>query len=569
VAPGVALAWARPLTLAVFVLPIGAGLLGTLLPAFGYLPAAGGLQFSLKPWEELFAQPGFMSSLWLTLRTGFGATLLAVLLAFGFGAWIHHRPWGARIGALLAPVLSMPHAALAIGFAFFVAPSGWLVRWISPGVTGWELPPDISTVGHPSGWPLVACLLLKEVPYLMLMTLGALNQVQAHAQVRAARVLGYPPVLAYIKVVLPQLYIQLRLPILAVMAFSLSVVDVAIVLGPSHPPTLAVQAVRWFSAPEVSKYFPASALAVLIATIVLAVLALWLLAEKALKPWGRGWIERGARRSPLMLGTVWASAVVGVLYAATLLSMLGLLLWSFAQQWRFPEAWPSAMSVQNWSRQLTSLADPVSTTLIVAISSTLIALLLTMACLEFESLGTRRRVSAQKPSDGALNLLYLPLIVPQIAFVFGAQVLLVQLGWDGNMLAVVAAHLVFVLPYLFLSLADPWRKFDQRYTRTSLSLGVKPLTSFVAVKLPILLRPILIACAIAFAVSVGLYLPTLFAGAGRISTLTTEALTLAAGADRRVIAVWAVLQALLPLIVFWLASGLPRIVYRRRKGLQV
>ena len=42
-----------------------------------------------------------------------------------------------------------------------------------------------------------------------------------------------------------------------------------------------------------------------------------------------------------------------------------------------------------------------------------------------------------------------------------------------------------------------------------------------------LLRPLLIALAVGFAVSVAQYLPTLFAGGGRFSTLTTEALSLA------------------------------------------
>ena len=96
------------------------------------------------------------------------------------------------------------------------------------------------------------------------------------------------------------------------------------------------------------------------------------------------------------------------------------------------------------------------------------------------------------------------------------------------------AHLVFVLPYLFLSLADPWRALDPRYARTAASLGASPVARLLGVKLPLLLRPVLIACAVAFAVSVGQYLPTLFAGNGRVATLTTEAVTLAAGADRRV-----------------------------------
>ena len=46
------------LTLALFLAPIGAGLVGTWLPAFGYLPALGGEALSLEPWRALFAYPG-------------------------------------------------------------------------------------------------------------------------------------------------------------------------------------------------------------------------------------------------------------------------------------------------------------------------------------------------------------------------------------------------------------------------------------------------------------------------------------------------------------------------------
>jgi putative thiamine transport system permease protein len=66
---------------------------------------------------------------------------------------------------------------------------------------------------------------------------------------------------------------------------------------------------------------------------------------------------------------------------------------------------------------------------------------------------------------------------------------------------------------------------------------------------------------------VGLYLPTLFAGSGRVATLTTEAVTLASGEDRRVTAVWALLQALLPLIAFAGATALPRLLFAHRRGL--
>ncbi|HKO08309.1 MAG TPA: ABC transporter permease, partial [Alphaproteobacteria bacterium] len=144
---------------------------------------------------------------------------------------------------------------------------------------------------------------------------------------------------------------------------------------------------------------------------------------------------------------------------------------------------------------------------------------------------------------------------------------LLRLGLDGSFLAVVWSHVLFVLPYVFLSLADPWRALDPRYARTAACLGASPAKVFLRVKLPMLLRPLLIAAAVGFAVSVGQYLPTLFAGAGRLSTLTTVAVTLAAGADRRVIGVYVFLQSLLPLVVYGLALLLPAAIYANRRGL--
>jgi putative thiamine transport system permease protein len=196
---------------------------------------------------------------------------------------------------------------------------------------------------------------------------------------------------------------------------------------------------------------------------------------------------------------------------------------------------------------MSALAAPFWTTLATGVVSTLVALVLVVACLENEA-RMRRRAGTR-----VLWLLYVPLLVPQIAFLFGAQVLLVRAGLDGTLAAVVWAHLVFVLPYLFLSLCDPWRALDPRYARSAASLGASPLRVLVAVKIPLLARPLLVACAVAFAVSVAQYLPTVFAGNGLVATLTTEAVTLASGADRRVVGAYATIQALLPMAAFAIA----------------
>ena len=549
------------LTVAAFLLPIVAGLIGTLLPAFGYLPAIGGRALGIEPWRRLFSYPGITTSIITTVATGFAATFISLVLALAFCGVAFGRTWARRIGGFVAPVLSTPHAAIAIGIAFLIAPSGWIARAISPWLTGGTTPPDISTVGDRTGWPLILCLVVKETPYLVLMIVGALHQVPAQGCMRVARSLGYGALVTWAKVIVPQIYPQIRLPIYAVLAFSLSVVDVALIVGPGNPPPLAVLAVRWFADPDIGRYFAAAAAASLQLAVVFVAIAIWRVAELMTKVSGRRWIARGRRESFIAPAARVAFGLTIGLWTLAIIAVMGMALWSIATQWRFPDALPSGWTLASWSRELASLAASVWTTLVVALAATALALVLVLGCLENE---TRIRHIA---GNRVLWLLYVPLLVPQIAFLFGVQVLLVGAGIDGTLGAVVATHLVFVLPYVFLSLADPWRSLDPRYPRAAASLGASASRVFWRIRLPLLMHATLIAAAIGFAVSVGQYLPTIFAGSGRVATLTTDAVTLASGADRRVIGAYAILQAALPLLVYGAAVAIPAWRFRHHRAM--
>ena len=194
----------------------------------------------------------------------------------------------------------------------------------------------------------------------------------------------------------------------------------------------------------------------------------------------------------------------------------------------------------------------------IALASTAIAVALVVACLESE---------ARSNHPGALETaLFLPLLVPQIAFLPGLQTLFLSVGSRNGVWPVILAHLVFVLPYVYLSLRDPWRAWDDRAGRTAASLGAGPWSVLWRVRLPMLLMPLATAAAVGFAVSVGQYLPTLLIGGGRITTLTTEAVALASGGDRRVIGVYALTQTAAALLPFAFAVAVPRLVYRNRSG---
>jgi putative thiamine transport system permease protein len=121
---------------------------------------------------------------------------------------------------------------------------------------------------------------------------------------------------------------------------------------------------------------------------------------------------------------------------------------------------------------------------------------------------------------------------------------------------------------VFLSLSGPWRAFDPRYSAVAASLGASPAMIFWRVRLPMLARASLVAAAVGFAVSVGQYLPTLLIGAGRWPTLTTEAVALASGGDRRLIGIYALLQLLLPFLGFLMATLIPAMVFANRRDMR-
>jgi putative thiamine transport system permease protein len=549
---------------ALILLPIGAGLAATLLPAFGWLPALGGTELGFESWRQLFGAPGIGGAIRLTLFTGILSSVFSLATALLFCAAAYRTRAFRRAQLLLAPLLAIPHAAMAIGVAFLIAPSGWILRWVSPGFTGWQRPPDIALVQDPAGLALILGLVVKETPFLILTIIAALAPLRHREAMASAETLGYGRIAAWFKVVLPQLAPQIRLPILAVLAYSMSNVDVALILGPNNPPTLAALLVLWFGDRDVTRYFMVAAGATLLLLLVLVVLATALVAEKLIARYGVVWITRGARGLAFDRCATPLRSVFDALLAVAVLAILGLALWSLAATWRFPDALPSAWSLATWTRGDAAFREPLVNTLVLAAASTAVALVLAVLVLEaWDSDGSPRGHARWH------RLVYLPLVVPQVAFLFGLQVIFVVANLDGTWLALLLAHLIFVLPYVLLALADPWRRLDRRYARSAASLGASRWRIVWRIKVPILLRATLVAVAFGIAVSVGQYLPTLFAGAGQVATLTTEAVTLSSGGDRRVLAAHALMQALVPLLAYGLALVVPALVHRRRAALGV
>lgn len=545
------------LTLLLLIGPVMAGLAGTIMPVF-----AAASPHDPSPFQALWAWQGLPCAIRLSLITGLVSTLLSLAIAVLVVATLLGSRAFFALSHLLSPLLAVPHAAAALGLAFLIAPSGWIMRVISPWATGWTIPPDLLILNDPAGLALIMGLVVKEVPFLLLMTLAALPQTDAHRRLTVAASLGYGQVWGFMLAVLPVLYRQLRLPVYAVLAYAMTAVEMAMILGPSLPPTLSVQITHWMMEPSFAHRGIAAAATVVQMGLVLVTLAAFIITEGLAKialiaAAGAGHRMRGPDAGLRKLALGLGGAITLLLCAA----LATLALWSVAGLWPFPNTMPDTLTLRTWVQAGPDLASTAAQTLGIAALSTAIALTLVLACLEAE------HRFALIPGQWSLWLLYLPLLVPQIAFLPGLQAFALRAGVSGTTISVSACHIVFVLPYVFLSLSAPFRAWDQRHATAAAALGAAPGRVFWQVRLPMLLPAVLTATALGFAVSIGQYLPSLLIGGGRIETLTTEAVALSSGGNRRIIGAYGLLQTLLPGIGFALALALPRLVYRHRRAM--
>lgn len=520
------------------------------LPLLATAALALGALFDANAWRALAQDPQWARAMGLSLWTGLASTTLAwwatrALLAQAF---VQQRL--ARLLRGLPAMLATPHAAFAIGLAFLLAPSGWLLRALSPGLTGFEFPPPWPTTQDPWGLGLIVALALKEIPFLLWTAATQLQRDDVRQRWQAehalAQTLGYSPRRAFDHVVWPQLAPRLFGPLVAVLAYGLTVVDMALVIGPASPPTLAVLAWQWLQDADLATNAQGAAAGGVLALAVGASVLLWrLLQTLATQRVCQGSGARGRPRP--VTGPAWGTALLVAVYAAVLLALA---VGSVAGVWPFPALWPETLTSQAWASVWASRGT-VLTTLSLAAASAALALAWSVAWLE----------SAPRRWDTALRpLLYAPLVLPAVLWVVGLYSLALWLRIEGRWPALLLAHTLMALPYVLLALAPAYTGFDPRYRAISDSLGRSRAHFLLRIKWPLLRRALAASAAVGFAVSVAQYLPTLYLGAGRWATVTTEAVNHAAGAQRSLTSAYAGLQWLLPVLGFALAAwvGRPR-----------
>ncbi len=508
------------------------------------------LAFILPDFTDFAAFRAFLShpQVWGATKLTFATAIISTALSLIFAIIIvmaNHRRFMRETGAYLAT----PHLALAVGLGFLIAPTGLIAR-ILGAIFGWSEPPQWVTVQDPYGAALVAALVLKEAPFLVWALASLLNRddlkQQFQGQMKVARSLGHSTFSVWIAVLLPQLVPRIIWPLIAVFTYGATVVDMALVIGPTQPPVLAN--LIWTDLNDAETAMNARGAAGVIALSFMILILLWVvwLIARLGGPLRRRFFlgYPGARNFEKSLSGLLTAILRGV-YS---LALLFLLVWSISSLYSYPDVIPHKISLKSWE-SLLSDPRPFTTSLALAIATSITATASIIAWLESQPEARDRYI---------LIICGAALVIPTMVLGLGQYRLFLKFGLTGTATALFLAHILPVMAYVFVMLQSPYRSFDKRWQATAQGLHSTRTQFLTQIKWPMLKAPILSATAIGFAVSIAQYVPAQLAAAGRFSTLPMEAVTLSAGGNRSLIAVYALALMLLPLLAFFLAARLGR-----------
>ncbi len=487
------------------------------------LPAAGelvGAARSPAHWRALFADPQLGQALAATLVSTLLSVGGALLIALTIVAALWPSARWRRLASRLPLLLAVPHLALATAALLLFAEGGWL----------WQQLPFLTPPVDRYGIGLGLTMALKESAFVLWVIYGLLGEKRLADQATALKSLGYGRWQCLRWLVLPALLPALGMVLLATTAWSLSAVDVALVLGPGNPPTLAVLAWQWLSQGDELQ----QAKGALASLLLMAILG-----GLALVAWG-GWrLQRQYQPDLRGVRHPHPHALPGRLLAA-LLPLSGLL---------------GALLLAGLARSAPPQMDALGNSLGLALAACALG---AAVCLLWLACGPAR-------GDGWV---WLPLVLPALPLADGQYRLALYAWLDGDWWTVLWGHLLWVVPWMLFILRPAWRQRDPRLTVVARTLGWGSTRIFWLLTLPSLTRPLLTALAVGFSVSIAQYLPTLWLGAGRIPTLTSQAVALSSGGEAQTLAAQALWQLLLPAVCFTLTALLAWLAGRYRRGLR-
>jgi putative spermidine/putrescine transport system permease protein len=225
------------------------GIVLGLLQSFGYFKAIGLTDFTLKYYREVLLDSNFLSSLKFSLYTATVSSVIAVILGVLLAYSIVQMKGKKETIELLYRVpIAVPHIVAALLIYNIFSQTGILPRILFEMGLIQNQEQFPSVLYEPNGVGIIAAYIWKEIPFVALTTYTVLSGVSKKLS-DVAYNLGANKKQVFIYVILPLIMPSVLSSFIIIFAFSFGAYELPLLLGPTQPNALAVQAFIEYSNP--------------------------------------------------------------------------------------------------------------------------------------------------------------------------------------------------------------------------------------------------------------------------------------------------------------------------------
>lgn len=220
------------------------------IQSLGYVPAFGLTKLTLSYYAEVFKNPDFVNSVWVSLKIAFWSAVFACALGVSLSMALikSRKAKGATLYAIRLPIL-VPHAVVAVfvvqllGQTGLVARLGYALGLIEDYT---QFPQFLYT---PSYFGTILAYLWKEIPFVAYFVLAFMSSI-SETLGEAAENLGASPVRSFFEVTLPLSLNVIAKAFLIIFIFAFGGYELPLLLGSTLPKALSVQTYLSYMSPD-------------------------------------------------------------------------------------------------------------------------------------------------------------------------------------------------------------------------------------------------------------------------------------------------------------------------------
>ena len=215
--------------------------------------------------------------------------------------------------------------------------------------------------------------------------------------------------------------------------------------------------------------------------------------------------------------------------------LASLAVWSVAERWTYPSAWPQRLGLRYWSRVASGdFLEPLRLGIFIAVVVTVVALAMAIP------LGYALARLAFPGRTLVLLLFLLPQAFPQLPVFASATREFYRYGLAGSITGVVLVHLVGGLVFAVWTMTAVFRSIAPELEEAAWNLGASTTRAFVSVALPLALPGLVASAVLVFLYSLDEFTGTLLVGAPFVTTLPVYMYTASLGYELQIASVTAI-----------------------------